>query len=75
LPCAGLLACFQVLVKWETIGGWAMLIHHIIFPFSYGLGLYYLKPAFGMYCMLVLQVCVILANRVASCFPFPRPAV
>ena len=46
----------QVFMKWESVGGYAMLFHHMIFPFSYGIGLYYLKPAFGLYCMLVLQV-------------------
>lgn len=45
-----------VIGQWEVVGGWAYLVHHLIFPLTYGVGLYVLTPPFGLYCMLVLQV-------------------
>lgn len=33
-----------------------MAIHHIIFPLTYGNGLYTISPPFGLYSMAVLQV-------------------
>jgi len=44
-------------LKWDAIGSASMVFHHLIFPLSYGVGLYALEPAFGMFCMLVLQLC------------------
>ncbi len=49
-------ASMQILQYWDAIGSPAILIHHLIFPVSYGIGLYVLRPKFGMFVMLVLQV-------------------
>jgi hypothetical protein len=49
-----------VLFKWNSIGGVDVLIHHLIFPLSYGLGLYATADAagrpFGVFLMLVFQL-------------------
>lgn len=49
--------CPQMAVHWSAIGTTAMLLHHLIFPLSYGNGLYGSNPPFGMFTMLVLQLC------------------
>jgi hypothetical protein len=56
---------WQLAIDWKVKGSLMMLIHHIIFPVSYGTGLYVIQPAYGMYVMAVLQVC-----RALSCFRY-----
>jgi hypothetical protein len=34
-----------------------MLVHHLLFPLGYGVGLYVIQPSFGLYVMSVFQLC------------------
>jgi hypothetical protein len=56
LNCWFVVWIVQLIIDWKVKGSLMMLIHHIIFPLSYGTGLYLIQPAYGMYVMAVLQV-------------------
>ena len=42
---------------WKTRGSFMMLVHHLIFPLSYGVALYGTSQPFGVYVMAVFQLC------------------
>ncbi len=47
----------QLAKDWKTRGSAMMVVHHLLFPLSYGVGLYVLNPPFGVYGMAVFQLC------------------
>lgn len=51
-----LLDTFFLLKDWKDVGEWLMLIHHVVFPLTYGVSLYALDPPFGTYIMSVFQL-------------------
>ena len=54
-----LIACWctrQLVKDWKLVGDKMMLVHHIVFPLTYGLSLYFVQPTFGTYTMSVFQV-------------------
>ena len=46
----------QLIKDWKTRGSLMMLVHHLLFPLSYGVSLYGTTPPFGLYVMCVLQL-------------------
>ncbi len=60
-------SCSQLLKDWKDVGEWLMLIHHVVFPLTYGVSLYALDPPFGTYIMSVFQVRAGLGPRAGLC--------